>query len=95
MIAHWQAVRHPFSDCPGMVAIADLPWDAQLARLQEPAFKAQLVAEAKGLADGWFATTSLDRMFPMAAYPDYEPDPAADSVGAQAAKSGRTGGICL
>ena len=89
MIAHWQAVRHPFSDCPAMEAIAALPWETQLARLQDPAFKAQMVAEAKALPDGWFATTSLHRMFPMAAYPDYEPDPAEDSIGARAEMLGR------
>ena len=89
MIAHWQAVRHPFSDCPAMMAIASLPWEAQLARLQDPAFKAQLVAAAAVLPDGWFATTSTERMFPMAEYPNYEPDPAADSVAALAAQMGR------
>ena len=89
MIAHWQAVRHPFSDCPGMMAIADLPWDQQLARLRDAAFKAQLVAEAKSQTEGWFATTNFQRMFPMADYPDYEPDPAVDSVGAVAERLGQ------
>ena len=89
MIAHWQAVRHPFSDCPGMLAIAGLTWEEQLAQLRDPLFKAQLVAEAKTLPEGWFAPTSIDRMFPMADYPDYEPDPAVDSVGAIADRLGR------
>jgi len=82
-------VRHPFSDCPGFAAIATLQWETQLERLHDPAVKAQLVAEAKALSAGWFATTQIDRMFPMAAYPDYEPDPAIDSVEAQAAQMGR------
>lgn len=89
MIAHWQAVRHPFSDCPSMADIAGLPWPAQLARLQDPAVKARLVAEARDLSGGWFATTSAKRMFAMADYPDYEPDPAIDSIAAQAARAGR------
>jgi N-acyl-D-aspartate/D-glutamate deacylase len=89
MISHWQAVTHPFRDCPGFIAIAGLPWEDQLARLQDADFRAQLVSEAKALPEGWFATNSLNNMFPMAEYPDYEPDPGADSVAAQAVKAGR------
>lgn len=89
LIAHWRAVRHPFTGCASLDAIADLPWEAQLERLGDVGFKSALVEEAKGLADGWFQTVALGNMYPMAVYPDYEPDPKADSIGALAATQER------
>lgn len=88
MIAHWRAISHPFSECAAIRDIIDLPWDAQLKRLNDSEFRAQVLAQARAATNGWFETSSADRMFPMAQYPDYEPDPQVDSIAAQAATRG-------
>src|SRR3546814_7052410 len=41
----WGGTVQPFRFRPSWQAIMDLPWDAQKAKLLDPAFKAQLLSE--------------------------------------------------
>lgn len=79
IVMAWQGTVHPFRFRPSYVAIADLPWAAQLARLKDPAFRAQVLAEESvypqsdiiGLlmmiSKGWHNQFVMDDGF------DYEP----------------------
>ena len=42
----WRGTVHPFLFKPAWAEIAELPWEAQWARLKDPAFKARMLAEA-------------------------------------------------
>ena len=46
IIMAWQGTVHPFRFRPAWAEIEALPWDQQSAKLKDPAFKAQLLAEA-------------------------------------------------
>ena len=95
IIMAWQGTVHPFRFRPSWVAIMDLPWEAQKAKLLDPAFKARLLAEANDLseapqdiigllmvvADGWTMQFEMDADF------DYEPGPEA-CIAARAAAAG-------
>jgi len=91
-VLQWRAVRHPFMDRPSVKAIAHLPWPDQLARLHDPAFRAQVLSEPNvdsGLqAYARVVYDGFERMYPVGPYPDYEPDPATDSIAALAAAAG-------
>lgn len=98
IIMAWQGTVHPFRFRPSYVAIADLPWEQQQARLLNPAFKAQVLAEANDLSTtnpdiagliqivcgGWAMQFEMDPGF------DYEPQ-ADESIAARAAKAGLSG----
>ena len=83
VVMAWQGTVHPFRFRPSYAAIADLPWDEQLARLKDPAFRAQVLSEANvypqsdiiGLlmmiGQGWHNQFVMDDDF------DYEPQPPA------------------
>jgi len=45
VMMNWRGTVHPFVQRPSWRAIAALPWDEQLARLKDPEFKAQLLAQ--------------------------------------------------
>src|SRR3546814_13771324 len=45
IIMAWRGTVHPFRFRPSWQAIMDRPWTAQKAKLLDPAFKAQLLAE--------------------------------------------------
>jgi N-acyl-D-amino-acid deacylase len=45
VLMNWRGTVHPFMRKPGWLAIKDLDWDQQYARLSDPAFRAQLLAE--------------------------------------------------
>jgi len=95
IVMAWQGTVHPFRLRPSWQAIAALPWEEQKARLMDPAFKAQLLAEAsdysgvpEGLqgismvvSAGWGMQYEMDPDF------DYEPDAQA-SVLARAEAAG-------
>ncbi|MBD3728086.1 MAG: amidohydrolase family protein [Sphingomonadales bacterium] len=95
IIMAWQGTVHPFLFRPSWMAIADLPWEQQKARLLDPAFKAQLLAEANDFATaptdiaqlvlaitmGWTLQFEMDEDF------DYEPQADA-SVAQRAAQAG-------
>ena len=95
IVMAWQGTVHPFRLRPSWQAIAARPWEEQKARLMDPAFKAQLLAEAsdysgvpEGLqgismvvSAGWGMQYEMDPDF------DYEPDAQA-SVLARAEAAG-------
>ena len=93
MLLNWRGTAHPFVTRASWLAIAGRPWAEQLAMLQDPAFKAQLLADPaerpphdNGLVDlllhGW------TMQFPLGDDPDYEPTPDM-SLAAIAAREGR------
>ena len=95
IIMAWRGTVHPFRFRPSWQAIMDLPWDAQKAKLLDPAFKAQLLSEDNDfsgapqdimgllmvVAGGWGMQFEMDADF------DYEPGPEA-SIAARAAAAG-------
>ena len=93
IVMAWQGTVHPFRFKPAWAEIEALPWDEQLARLKDPAFKARMIAEDSVIpesdianflmivANGWFTHFEMGPDF------DYEPT-AAESVMALAAAAG-------
>jgi N-acyl-D-aspartate/D-glutamate deacylase len=95
IIMAWQGTVHPFRMRPSWQAIAELPWAEQKAKLLDPEFKAQLLAEAndfsevpeelKGVAfvisAGWAMQYEMDDDF------NYEPQADA-SIQTRAASRG-------
>ena len=95
IVMAWRGTVHPFRFRPSYMAIADLPWEEQKAKLSDPAFKAQVLSEQIDLSEapqdiagllmivsaGWTMQFEMDEDF------DYEPGPEA-SVAARAAKAG-------
>jgi N-acyl-D-aspartate/D-glutamate deacylase len=94
-VLQWRSSRHPFMDRPSIRAMAERPWDEQLARLKDPAFRAQVLSEDNGAAEellppfARIVYRGFERMFEVAPYPDYEPDPGSDSIAARAAQAGQ------
>jgi N-acyl-D-aspartate/D-glutamate deacylase len=93
VVMGWRGTIHPFLFRPSWATIAELPWDAQLARLKDPAFRAGLLAEANVypesdiihlymmIGDLWSHQFEMDPTF------DYEPQ-ADESIAARAAAGG-------
>jgi N-acyl-D-aspartate/D-glutamate deacylase len=85
----WHTTAHPFVGFPSFQPLLKVSKEERIAKLQDPAFKAQLLSETAGdLGDfGNFVTKSFHKMYTMPTGIEYEPNPE-DSVAAQAAKSG-------
>ncbi|MEP5938803.1 MAG: D-aminoacylase [Erythrobacter sp.] len=95
IIMAWQGTVNPFRFRPSWQAIEDLPWAEQKAKLLDPTFKAQLLAESNDYSEapqdmlgvvmvitqGWPLQYEMDDDF------DYEPDATA-SVNARAQAKG-------
>jgi N-acyl-D-amino-acid deacylase len=93
IIMAWQGTVHPFKFKPAWAEIDALPWDQQLAKLKDPAFKARMLAEESVIPDvdvadflnivanGWFTHYEMDPDF------NYEPT-AEESVQARATAAG-------
>lgn len=95
IIMAWQGSVHPFVFRPSWQAIKELPWAEQKAKLLDPAFKAQLLAEANDysaapqdilpvvmvITQGWALQYEMDPDF------DYEPEASA-SVNARGNAAG-------
>jgi N-acyl-D-aspartate/D-glutamate deacylase len=91
----WRGTVHPFLFKPAWGEIAGLPWDAQWAHLNDPAFRARMLAEENiwpqtdvlpllmAVAGGWTMQYEMGDGF------DYEPA-VADSIAARAAAAGKT-----
>lgn len=83
VIMAWQGTIHPFRFRPSYAAIADLPWDQQLAQLKDPAFRGKVLSEANEypesdiigllmmISEGWHNQFIMDDDF------DYEPQAEA------------------
>ena len=95
IIMAWQGTVHPFRFRPAWLEIADLAWDAQLARLKDPAFRQRMITEENQFPDsdlvdllrvagGWFMQFEMGPDF------NYEPT-QADTVLARAAAAGVSG----
>jgi len=95
IIMAWQGTVHPFRFKPAWAEIDGLPWDQQLAKLKDPAFKAKMIAEESVMpesdiadflnivANGWFTHYEMDPDF------NYEPT-AEESVLARATAAGQS-----
>ena len=71
-----QASMNPFSSHPSYREIADLPLEQRVAKMREPAFRAQLLSEkptGNTVVPGMFSATH--KMYPLGDPPDYEPSP--------------------
>ncbi len=80
---------HPFAYCPAWSEIGLFPVAERAARMADPDLKARLLAEAAD-ADRILAQfLDPERVFPVGAVPNYEPDPST-SVAARARASGRS-----
>jgi N-acyl-D-aspartate/D-glutamate deacylase len=90
MLFGLQSSLHPFITHPSYRAVAGLPLAERVARLRDPAFRAQLLAEAPATRDpiARALITNWRGIFPLGDPPDYEP-PAEKSVAATAAREGR------
>lgn len=86
----WHTTAHPFAGYPSFQSLLALSKAERIAKLQDPAFRAQLLGEAPvDLGDfGNFVTRSFHKMFPQPSGIEYEPT-ADDSVAAIAARTGR------
>ena len=82
---------HPFSTCPSYREVEDLPLDAKLARLRDPAMKAKLLAEQPTYRNPQMLAfmRSAANMFVLGDPPDYTP-PAERRLDARAARLGIT-----
>ena len=93
IIMGWQATTHPFLFRPSWQAIENLPWEEALARLQDPAFKAQLLAEDNQYPESdlaallQYVTSAWHSTYCMGPDFNYEPT-EAESVEAQAKAAG-------
>jgi len=96
-----EATFHPFIGYPSYKAIHHLPLPERVARMQDPAFRAQLLSEhsERVAGDGSAIPPLADlllaridqiswRIFPLGATPNYEPS-LNESLGAKAAATGR------
>src|SRR5690242_10545701 len=87
---------NPFSIRPSYQALLKLPVAERIRRMQDPAFRAQVLSEAPSqellsrLSQfRQHITARWNRMFPMGDPPNYEPE-EKDSIAAMAARSNRT-----
>jgi len=83
----------PFRFHPSFKAIEHLPLSEKVARLRDPAFRAQLLSEKPETTNPLYMTlaSDVDDLYPMGDPPNYEPD-AADRLGVRAAREGVTAG---
>ena len=96
IVMAWRGTVHPFRFKPAWAEIEALPWEQQLAKLRDPAFRARMIDEEsvfpesdiaellKVVAGGWFIQFEMGDAF------NYEPTPA-ESILARAAAHGVSG----
>ena len=80
---------HPFAYCPSWAPLGFLPIADKVAAMRDPDLRAQLLAEAETTDPMLTQFLDPERIFPMAAEPNYEP-PKDTSLAAQARREGRT-----
>ena len=80
---------HPFAYHPSYKAIRDLPLAERVARMKDPAFRAQLLSEQAEDTNPVNLKTvkAFQFSFPWSDEPDYEPD-LADTIGKRARAAG-------
>jgi N-acyl-D-aspartate/D-glutamate deacylase len=96
IIMAWRGTVHPFRFRPAWLEIMELPWEEQLKRLKDPAFKQRMITEPNQfpetelvgilqvVAGGWFTQYEMDPDF------NYEPK-QPESIMARAAAAGVSG----
>ena len=91
MVHGLECSMHPFFLAPSYLAIADLPLPERVRRMQDPAVRARILAEAAQAPDNRRLNTitqHFHKLFPIGERSDYEPSPQ-DSVAAIAQRLGR------
>ncbi len=98
IVMAWQGTVHPFRLRPSYIAIAELPWEEQKAKLLNPVFKAKLLAEDSDFSEvnpdilplimvvcgGWAMQYEMGTDF------NYEPQ-ADESIATRAEAAGKSG----
>jgi N-acyl-D-amino-acid deacylase len=94
ILMNWRGTVHPFMRKPSWLAIKDLPWDLQYARLSDPNFRSILLAEdslppeSPDMAAFFMLVTAAWAMqYPLTPGFTYEPT-REDSVFSHAARAG-------
>jgi len=80
--------QNPFIGRPSWETIADLPFEAKLAILRRPDFRAKLISETNPNEKLAYRVAHWERIFPLGDPPNYEPAPE-QSIAAIAAREGR------
>ena len=80
---------HPFAYCPSWGALGFLSVAEKVAAMRDPEMRARLLQEAETTDPMMSQFLDPERIFPMAAEPNYEP-PKHTSLAAQARREGRT-----
>ncbi|MFT7623576.1 MAG: N-acyl-D-amino-acid deacylase [Myxococcota bacterium] len=90
VVMSFHLTAHPFATRPSFMQLAHVSPEQRRAAIDSPEFRAKVMAEEPiHLGDfETFVTTSFDKMFPLGADVDYEPNPA-DSVAGIAQRTGR------
>ncbi len=94
LVLGWQSTVHPFVSRAAYRAIADLPFEQRLQKLEDPAVREAIVSEQADMSGygvlGMILMHGFDRMFRLERDNglDYEPA-AGDSVAALAAATGK------
>ncbi len=85
-----QGSVNPFVTRPSYAAIADMPLAERVKKMQEPAFRAKLLAEAPEAGHPFVNSLAgaYHKMFDLGNPPNYEPAPE-ESIGARAKLSGQ------
>ncbi len=96
IVMAWRGTVHPFRFKPAWAEIEALPWEAQWARLQNPAFKARMLSETDVYPETdvigllMLVSQGFSMQYAMGDGFDYEPT-AAQTVAALAAATGKSG----
>ncbi len=92
----WQTTFHPFNFKPSWMAIENLPWEEQLAKLKDPAFKARILSEENEFPDSdvrflaEMVAGAWNLLYEMGDGFNYEPTPA-ETLAAGAERNGISG----
>ncbi|MFT7583017.1 MAG: N-acyl-D-amino-acid deacylase [Myxococcota bacterium] len=91
VVMSFHLTAHPFATRPSFMRLADASPEDRRAAINSAEFRAKVMAEEPVYIGDFetFVTTSFDKMFPLGAEVNYEPDPA-DSVAGIAQRTGRT-----
>ncbi len=93
IVMAWRGTVHPFRFKPAWAEIAQLPWEAQLARLRDPAFKQRMITEAPVFPPSDLAalmmvvTSGWSVQYEMGPDFNYEPT-QSETIAARAAAAG-------
>jgi N-acyl-D-aspartate/D-glutamate deacylase len=83
----FELTLNPFRGCASWREVESLDFDARIAILRDPDFRARLIAEPSVEDPQFKRLRDWDRIFPFGNPPQYEPDPST-SVGAEARRRG-------